>query len=249
MDRHADAALLLLGARRDPASRPTTLPEALRPATAAEAYLVQQAVMAGLGDIGGWKVGYSPDAGTFTCAPIPRAAIWHGPAAVDAACTDRGVEGEIAVTLGADLPPRAAPYGEADLHAAIQSAHPAIEVLQSRFTDPAGSDKLSLLADSLSNHALVVGPAMPHWDGVDLRHETVRVLVDGAEVKTGTGNPGGEMLRLLVWLANTGATWAGGLRAGQVVTTGSWTGADTVPPGGTAQIVFAHMGATGVSFA
>lgn len=253
MDRHADAARLLLSARRDPAQRLHALPEVLRPDGAEAAYLVQRAVMAGLGEVGGWKVGFSPELGAFSCAPLPRTGVLPSPASVDASCTgpaykEWGIEAEVAVTLAADLPHRDAPYGEADLRAAIESAHPAIEVLQSRFVDPEAVDKPSLLADSLSHHALVVGPAMAYWDGVDLRHETVRVVVSGQEVKTATGNPAGAMLPLLVWLANTGAAWAGGLRAGQVVTTGSWTGADPVPAGGTGRVVFAHMGAAEVSF-
>ena len=249
MDRHADAARLLLSARRDPSQLLQCFPDALRPLTPEQAYLVQRGVAAQLGPIGGWKVGHSPATGVFTCAPLPRTGVYPSPAAIDAACTERGIEAEIAVTLAADLPPRDAPYGEADLRAAIESAHPAIEVLQSRFADPAAVDGLSKLADSLGHHALVVGPAMPHWDGVDLLRETVRVVVNGQKIKTATGNPGGDMLKLLVWLANTGAAWAGGLRAGQVVTTGSWTGADTVSAAGRAQVVFTHMGAAEVSFA
>ena len=249
MDRHADAARLLLAARAPGAPKLHAIPDVLRPHTPEQAYLVQRDIMAQLGPVGGWKVGYSPAAGTFTCAPVPRALVLPSPAEIGPACTDREIEGEIAVTLGADLPPRPAPYTEAELRAAIESAHPAIEVLQSRFVDGGAVDPLSVLADSLGNYALVVGPAMPHWAGVDLRHETVRVVVNGREVKAATGNPGGDILPMLCWLADAGARWAGGLRAGQVVTTGSWTGADAVPDGGTAQAVFAHMGAAEVAFA
>ena len=248
MDRHQDAARLLLSARRDPAQPLRSLPETVRPADDAGAYAIQRGIMAELGAIGGWKVGFSPATGVFTCAPLPRAGVLFSPAACDPSCTDRGIEAEIAVTMAADLPPRGTPYGEADLRAAIESAHPAIEVLQSRFADPAAVDGPSRLADSLGHHSLVVGPAMAHWDGVDLAHEAVRVVVNGHEVKTATANPGGDMMRLVAWLANTGAAWAGGLKAGQVVTTGSWTGADVVPAGGTARVVFTHMGAAEVSF-
>jgi 2-keto-4-pentenoate hydratase len=53
---------------------------------------------------------------------------------------------------------------------------------------------------------------------------------------------------LLVWLANQGAHWAGGLRAGQYVTTGSWTAKDVVPPGAEVRIVFDHAGEAAVEF-
>ena len=245
MERHEEAARLLLSARRDPAHRLTGLPEALRPRSEAEAYLIQRAVMADLGPIGGWKVGSPHPDGPINCAPLPASGIHDSPGRVGAG-PGVAVEAEIAVRLGQDLTPRAAPYTEAELLGAILGAHPAIEVLTSRFTDPDAVDPLSGLADSGGNGGLIVGPAIPDWHSIGLADETVRLLMDGREVKARTGNPGGPMLRLLLWLANTGAHWAGGLRAGQVVTTGSWTGKDEVPGGGAVRAEFARCGAVEV---
>ncbi|MBV8913993.1 MAG: fumarylacetoacetate hydrolase family protein [Acetobacteraceae bacterium] len=247
MDRHHDAAELLLSARRDPAQRLTALPEALRPRTEEQAYLIQREVIGKIGEIGGWKVGSpGPAADSFNCAPLAAKGILPSPAEV--ACGDRGIEAEIAVRLGTDLPARDHPYTEAEVLAAIASAHPAIEVLDSRYTDPDAVDPLSNLADSLSHCALVLGPAVPNWQGIDLAHEEVRVLVDGTEIKRRTANPAGNMMRLLLWLANTGARWAGGLKAGQVVTTGSWTGKEFVDPEAEARVRFAHAGEAVVRF-
>ncbi len=247
MDRHHDAAELLLSARRDPSQHLHAIPETIRPKTPEQAYLVQREIMAQLGEIGGWKVGSpGPTASTFTCAPLPARGILESPAAVT--CDDRGVEAEIAVRLGRDLPARDEPYTEQEVRAAIGSAHPAIEVLDSRFTEPDAVDPLSNLADSLSHHSLVLGPAIPDWRAVDLAHEQVRLLMDGIEIKRRTANPGGEMARLLLWLANTGARWAGGLRAGQVVTTGSWTGKDFTDRDAEVRISFAHCGEAVVRF-
>ena len=246
MDRHHDAARLLLSVRRDPTQRLHSLPEAMRPRTEAQAYLIQRAVMDDLGGIGGWKVGAPGPDGPVTCAPLPAAAIQDSPATITG--SDRLVEAEIALRLAHDLPPRDQPYTRADILAAIASAHPAIEVLQSRYLDVAAVDPLSALADSLSHFGLVVGPAIPDWQSLDLAAETVRVTADGTVIKTGAGNPAGDMIRMLLWLANEGAHWAGGLRAGQVVTTGSWTGKDPVPPGGEARIRFDHAGEAAVRF-
>ena len=44
------------------------------------------------------------------------------------------------------------------------------------------------------------------------------------------GNPAGDPLRLLMWLANGGAESVGGLSAGSVITTGSLTGITFVSP-------------------
>lgn len=245
MDRHHDAAELLLSARRDPTQRLNEFPEAVRPRTEEQAYLVQRVVARQLGEIGGWKVGAAGPDG-FTCAALPAKGIL--PSGVEVACRDRGVEAEIAVRLGADLPPRDAPYTADDVLGAIESAHPAIEVLESRFTDMERMDPVSLLADSLSHHSLVLGAAIPDWQAIDLAAEGVRILANGSEIKTGKGNPAGDMMRLLLWLANTGARWAGGLRRGQVVTTGSWTGKDFVSAGADVRIRFDHCGEAVIRF-
>ena len=247
MDQVPQAATLLLNARRS-GDRLAGLPEGARPQTEAEAYRIQAALIEELGGIAGWKVGSpSPTAAAFTCAPIPRGVVVDSPATIRG--SDRSIEAEIAVRLGADLPARAEPYTASDIDAAIASAHPAIEVLQSRFADPEAVDKLSGLADSMSNHSLVVGAAIADWRRIDLAQEEVLVLVAEREIKRRIGNPAGGMTRLLLWLANTGARWAGGLRAGQVVTTGSWTGKDAVGAGEDARVRFAHGGEAVVRFA
>lgn len=238
---------VLAAARRNPTQRPAALPE--RPADQASAYFTQHAVMAGLGPIGGWKVGSPHPTGPFTCAPLPASHILPSPASArQAECPDRGVEAEIAVRLARDLPPRDAIYTPEEVLAAIASAHPAIELLQSRFQDVDAVDPLSALADSLSHWGLVWGDAIPGWQSIDLAREGVAVLVNGVEIKRSVGNPAGDMLRLVAWLANEGARWAGGLKAGQFVTTGSWTGKDFVPEGAHVRMAFEHCGSVEVTY-
>jgi 2-keto-4-pentenoate hydratase len=49
--------------------------------------------------------------------------------------------------------------------------------------------------------------------------------IDGVVRADRTGsNTSGDLLRLPVYLANEGAARTGGLKAGQWITTGSWTG-------------------------
>ena len=152
------------------------------------------------------------------------------------------MEAEIALRLVHDLPPRAAPYSLEEVQAAVGSAHPAIELLQSRYLDVDAVDPLSNLADSLSHYGLVVGASIAGWEAIDFETQQVSVEVDGALVKQRTANPAGAMLPLLQFLANEGAVWAGGLKAGQVVATGSWTGKDFVAPGARVQMWFDRCG-------
>ncbi len=226
-----EAAHALLTARRT-GERLRALPGA--PASMDEAVAIQRAVQDGLGPIGGWKVGSPTPDGPISCSPLPASGIGSG------APRHGFIEAEIAVVLARDLPVRDAPYTDPEIMAAIASAHPAVEVLASRFaSDP---DPLSGLADAGGHAGLVLGPAIAGWADVDYDSEAVEVRVGGIVVKSGRGNPGGPMLRLLRWMADTGARWDGGLRAGQVITTGSWTGKDWVAPDQAATVAFSRCG-------
>ena len=61
------------------------------------------------------------------------------------------------------------------------------------------------------------------------------------------GNSAGDNIRLLVWMANDGTRAAGGIRAGQIVTTGSCSGTDWVEPGTEARAQFEGVGAVEAS--
>lgn len=248
MDVNA-AAELLLGTWREPTRLLDSLPESMRPGDAAAAYALQGAVMAGLGPIGGWKVGASGPDAPCTCAPMPHSGIQPSPASVPGARhTLRGIESEIAFRMGRDLPPRQAPYARAEVMDAIASCHPAIELVESRFVDDTTLDAPTRLADFLSHGGFVFGPAIAGWQSLDFAGLTVEQEVDGAPDRQGTGNPAGDMIRLVAFLADEGAVWAGGLRAGQFVTCGSWTGKSFVPAGSRVRVRFAGAAVVEAAF-
>ncbi|CAH2601201.1 2-keto-4-pentenoate hydratase [Rhodovastum atsumiense] len=243
------AAELLLAARRDPARRLDDLPPELRPADRAVAYAIQQQVAAQLGPIGGWKVGPVQADGLPLCGALPASGILAGPVTIGPEYRLRGVEAEVAVRIGHDLPPRATPYSPEEVAAAIAAFHPAIEVLESRFVEPASVPMLTALADFQSHGAFVFGPGVTEWRGIDLAAESVEQRVDGAVNATRTGHPGGDLLGQVIWLANAGSVWAGGLKAGQFVTCGSWTGANRVAAGAQVSVRFSSVGEVSLRFA
>ena len=223
--RIIDAANALLNARRT--CQPITdLPANLQPQSLDEAYAIQDRMMAALGDIGGWKIGAPSPEATPMFAPMPRAWI----AAAGSVLTGerwryRGLEAEIAFLVGNDLPPRAQPYAREEVLAAIASCHPAIEVLESAFTDPSQATPLAKNADLQVHGGFVYGPAVANWQSIDFTREHVVLVVDGVVRVEATGsNTAGDLLRLLPWLANEGSARTGGLRKDQWITTGSWTG-------------------------
>jgi 2-keto-4-pentenoate hydratase len=224
------AAALLLHARTSGTLLPG-LPDALAPRSEADAYAVQACLMEKLGAIGGWKVGATGPSAPPTCAPMPAAGIRPSPAVQPAADFAAPlIESEIAFLFRADLPSRETPYSAAEVGAAIASCHPAIELVQSRFADPDAAGPLANLADLIRHGAFIYGDAVDGWEALDFATLAVTQTV-GGKVRQGVGNPAGDMMRLMIWLANEGARWAGGLRAGQIVTCGSWTGMTPVGPG------------------
>ena len=85
--------------------------------------------------------------------------------------------------------------------------------------------RLTKMADLQSTGGLVTGPAFADWRSFNFATEPVTLSIDGSIRVDRTGsNPAGDLFRLLTWLANQGSQ-TGGLRAGQWITTGSWTGA------------------------
>jgi 2-keto-4-pentenoate hydratase len=191
------------------------------------AYAIQDATLAVLGPIGGWKVGASGPGREPACAPLPAEGLVPGGASlVGSAWHLRGVEAELAFRLGADLPPRAAPYTRDEVADAIAAVLPVIEVAQTRLIDWLDASPAALLADLLCHGGLVLGePAPFERSWLDLARTEVVMHFDEQVVAHTVGEHAHpDVGALLVWLANQGAARGQGLRAGQVVTTGSCTG-------------------------
>jgi 2-keto-4-pentenoate hydratase len=124
-----------------------------------------------------------------------------------------------------------------------------IEVLESGLLDPLKATRLSMVADLQMHGGFVYGPAYADWQSVDFSKEKVTLAVDGVVRVERTGsNTSGDLMRLLPWLANEGAARTGGLKAGQWVTTGSWTGASLADAASVVSVEFATVGRVGLRF-
>jgi 2-keto-4-pentenoate hydratase len=241
LDAHAARRQFVAGA--DPA-----------PASLDDAYRIQDRVLAALGPgrrPTAWKV--SPPRPGFgsVASPIPADRVLRSPAAVRAASYNVvGIEAEVAFRLGRDLAPRAAPYSAAEIADAVAEALVAIELVDTRLANREQAPMLWNLADFQSNGALVVGGGRRDWRGHDFRAQRVELLVDGAARKDAVGAyPGGDPFAPLPWIAAHCAARCGGLRAGDVVTTGSWTGLEFVGAGAEVVARFPGIGEARVSVA
>ena len=239
------AADALAAARRGQAI--PELPQALRPQSRDDAFAIQDAVTAKLGEKpGGWKVGALPDGSAFV-APIFASSVKPSPAAMPArGFKVIGIECEIGFRLNKALPARPQPYTRDEVVAAA-AMHPTIEIVDSRYADFQSLDRLQVLADNFSNGGLVYGAAASGWEGADLSHPPIAVTADGKPFADRTGLRAGNPVNLLVTAVNE-VRQRGGMAAGTFVTTGTHTGMVFTEPGVTIRADYGRFGTVEVSF-
>lgn len=244
------AARHLLAARR--AGQPgMRLAESCRPTEVEDALAVQGRVQELLGaQTGGWKCSVPTVGRPIACAPIFAAAIAR---ASPWRVIDRGgrarIEPEVAFVLGSDLPCRSTPYAEPEVRAAIAETRLVLELLDSRYANPAEVQFPELLADHVSNQGLFVGPIVRNGLQRQLGAFALVVETPSTTLFAGDGrHPDGHPLRPLVWLANflASRTETVGLTAGTIVTTGSYAGALEVALGSPLRVTFGDLGELGV---
>jgi len=227
---HIDAIAEALAAAY-PLNRPSVDPHLDAPASIAEAAEVQAAVAKRLNaNVAGWKIGYTPE-GVPVAGPIfdrfLKAAGAHFPMREAGMW---GVEPEIAVRLGVDLPRRFVQrYSREDIVSAIDAVLVGIEIVASRVIDHKSANFLLFLADNIGHAGYATGPDQRNWRDLDLAKLRVSLTINGALLHDAVGgHPTDDPLKPLVDYANAQSDRLGGLRAGQVITTGSLCGLVTV---------------------
>src|SRR5687767_6912826 len=117
------AASLLIEGRRE---RRQAEPFASGPASAEDAYAVQDAVARRLGPLGGWKVGAKAPGETPMVAPLLAELVRPSPADWPSSSLYMiGIEAELAFRLGHDVAPRSGPVPRDEIWASISSVHAA----------------------------------------------------------------------------------------------------------------------------
>lgn len=234
------------------------LPDGCIPATPDDGRAIQEAMVGLCGwPLAGYKIGCTTAAAQEmlkTDKPFPGRVfspfLFRSPAAAPAGNFIRqGVEGEFAFELAADIPARPEPWIRAEVADRVAGLFPAIEIIDTRFTRFVEAGILRLTADTGANGGLVLGDAVANWAAVDLEEAEIVMSIEGAETGRGRGREAlGHPLEALAWLANDLSRRGYSLLAGQVVTTGTCTGMQYVPDGGTATADFGSLGTVSVTF-
>lgn len=218
------------------------LPDTCQPRTLEEGYAVQAALAACSGQpVAGWKIAATSKAGQAHIgidSPIAgrllTGKIKGSPATLPFGTNNmRVAEVEFAFRLAQDLPPRGYDYSIEEVMSRVASLHPAIEIPDSRFVDFSRVGAPQLIADNACACLFVLGnPTTADWRKVDLVTHPVSLILNGILTSEGSGaNVLGDPRIALTWLANELATRDEGLKAGQIVTTGTCARPTEINPG------------------
>ena len=238
----AEAASILV-ARRLAGLPGERLPESCRPTDLSAALAIQAQVSAQIGDaVGGWKCGM-PGEGRLVLAPIYASTIQRGS---DVSLFARKglarVEPELAFFLQQDLPLRSEPYSETEVDAAIGAVHLALELIQSRYLDPASLTFPEALADGLVNQGLVLGPKVDLASARDCCELPLQIEIGSVTIDKAGKHPAPQPLAPLYWLVEFLRQSGQGLAAGQVIITGSYAGVLELPLDQALSIHFGQLG-------
>ena len=205
------------------------LPEALQPASIAEAYRAQEIyhrlAEPLYGPVGGVKVATTTKVMqqlmgiTHPCGGAIFANTIHGsPARIKKSdFVNLRVESEIALELGRDMPASLAPWTAASVAAYVAGAMPAYELIEDRNAVYTETRAVSMIVENCWNGGVVIGAPKP------VRAEDI-IGVAGHQTLNGKSIGSGKSedpFTTLAWLANLLAERGRALASGMVVITGS----------------------------
>jgi 2-keto-4-pentenoate hydratase len=229
------------------------LPPELMPADLAEAYSVRREFEGieqrrGRGAVAGYKIGLTTPIMQQLCGveepcygAIFASEVHHRRADLSTRDYCRlGIETEIAVRLGEDLPQG----GNAERVAgAVESCMAAIELLEDLRHDYKRLTAAAMVAGNVWNAGVVLAAPVTDWRRLDLAEATARLTINGREIGHGRGGDVmGSPLNALAWLANKLAEAGTPLRAGMIVMTGSMVPIQFPAPGDRAVVAVDGLG-------
>ena len=211
------------------------LPPELMPGALDEAYTVRQIyeeIETGTrGPVAGYKIGLTTPIMQQLCGvdepvygAIFETEVHHRRAELGARNYCRlGIETEIALRLGEDLPLGGTNGSWRDRVAgAVESCMAAIELLEDLHHDYKRLSAAAMVAGNVWNAGVVIGAPVSDWRRLDLAQLIARLSINGREIGTGKG---GDVMRnplnALAWLAEARAAAGMPLERGAIVMTGS----------------------------
>jgi 2-keto-4-pentenoate hydratase len=211
----------------------------LLPKDIAAAYRIAHVVAQKLGwSVGGWKVGAMKEEMQRALktdrpiyGPVYTRFIRRSPASMSLhKLLNPVVEMEYVAKLGTDLPAQSQLYTQQEVADAVTSLHPGLEIAECRFKrDERFPGLAALLADGGGSGWLVYGPPIENWRSRDIAGQEVALRIEGVETRRGTAGAAlDHPLVPLTWLANELSRSGFGMKAQQMIATGTLSGMHVV---------------------
>ena len=227
------------------------------PQTMAEAYAVQEGMVSKLaearGPAAGYKIAYTSavmrertGVGQPCYGRIPASMVYDSPATVDSSGYGGiGIECEVAVKLGADLPASGAPYTHDSIAEYIEWLAAAFELVDRREAPSLDGQmpEICSIVTNISNGGALLGEPVVDWQSIDLTASRGTMSINGEIVGEGIGSDVmGHPLEPLVWLANTLAADGISMEKGALILTGSFAPPVMMKPGDEAAVHIDGLG-------
>jgi 2-keto-4-pentenoate hydratase len=235
------------------------LPPECRPASRSDGYEIQAEVarLSGQG-VAGWKIAATSTAGQkHINVDGPLAGrLLSGKQLPEGSTVSldgnrmRVAEAEFAFRMARPLSKREQPFATHEVLDAVGSLQPAIEVPDSRYLDFARVGGPQLIADTACACWFMIGRQSPDsWRSLDLASHRVVAYRNAAVAAEGGGfNVLGDPRTALTWIANELRVFGDGLRAGDVVITGTCVTPVAISPGDHVRMDFGSLGEIEAAF-
>lgn len=235
-------------------------PDELRPRTREDAYAIQDAMAAIIGQKAtGWKLGATSPAMRRKAGhdgPIIgrvfEEATFHSPARLPIARFPHArAECEFAFRLLRDIPARPDAYSAGELAPAV-TLHLAVEIIGNRYPARADFPRLSTIdeiADNGTGIGFVFGPEVPEWHALDLRNLEIDMRVDDRPpAENFLGEDRCQPIDSLVQAVEILCTRGIGIERGQYVSTGAATDPQPIGPNSRVRARFGELGTIEIDF-
>jgi 2-keto-4-pentenoate hydratase len=253
------AAAAILWRQWTESTRIPELPAHCRPSTRADGYAIQQQVAALSGQaVVGWKIAATSHAGQrhigvdgpLVGSVLASRVLPDGANVSLDGNAMRVAEAEFAFRFGRALPARESAYAIEEVLDAVESLHTTIEIPDSRYDDFARVGAPQLIADNACACWLIVGPAAPiAWRDLNLPRHRVAAFLNGTAAAEGVGANVLDDPRLaLAWMVNELRLFGDGVRAGDLVTTGTCIPPVGIVPGDRFRADWGELGVLDASF-
>lgn len=220
------------------------------------AYQVQELMANKLGKRIGWKIGLDGN-GNYVRAPMFQRTFYLDNALVSRSAFNHClVESELAIVFKDSMPKNS--YTIEQINANIESINVGIEICDSRLQGWPACDAVWQLADNLTHGGYVLGCGVSSLkqklsiDQINRGEFTIDITNENNlsrfSLQNSREHPFKEISKIFLWLVSDLVLKNDKINAGDIITTGSFSGSTPIEKGETALVIFSDIGRASVTF-